>query len=310
MKRLRASRSQDSRQDADDTVMNLYYAMGGGLGHLTRARAFLENYDLENESLILTSSPFSNDKRVIGNFPVINVEKSFENDRAGFQKYLQYIVADFKIKRLFVDSFPFGIINEFVDFQFPENVEINYIARHLKWKNYANFTINKLPTFHQTYILEPLDTKHQEFINRFSKQQTKIELNYSHPTLNAEDKKIIKDISKKFPFWLIIHSGSNEEISELINFAEEMREIENTKVNLILISPEAVSFQKSNLFHFNFYPASVLFEPAERIFTACGFNAVEQTKFFRNKHFFIPFERRFDDQFERARRIREFSANP
>ena len=87
-----------------------------------------------------------------------------------------------------------------------------------------------------------------------------------------------------------------------------MREIEKVDVNLILISPDNLSVQKSvqkpNLFHFDIYPASVLFEQADKIFTACGFNAMQQTKDFRNKHHFIPFERRYDDQFERAKRFR------
>lgn len=50
------------------------------------------------------------------------------------------------------------------------------------------------------------------------------------------------------------------------------------------------------------YPASMLFESAERIFTACGFNVMKQTEHFRERHFFISFERRYDDQFKRAAR--------
>lgn len=109
--------------------MNLYYAMGGGLGHLTRTRAFLENQNLTDDSATLTSSPFADDKRVTGNFPVIKVDKSFEKKRAVFRNYLQNIFAEFNIKKLFIDLFPFGIINEFLDFHFPGDLEINYVAR-------------------------------------------------------------------------------------------------------------------------------------------------------------------------------------
>jgi hypothetical protein len=51
---------------------------------------------------------------------------------------------------------------------------------------------------------------------------------------------------------------------------------------------------------FNFYPAYPCFEKVHKIVTACGFNSMLQTKAFRHKHVFIPFERRFDNQYLRA----------
>jgi hypothetical protein len=53
--------------------------------------------------------------------------------------------------------------------------------------------------------------------------------------------------------------------------------------------------------HFNLFPVYPYFRQAGRIFTACGFNSMKQTKEFSYKHHFLPFRRRFDNQFLRAK---------
>ena len=286
--------------------MILYYAMGGGLGHLTRARAFLHTLGIENDSAtILTSSQFASDKRITDDFKVIQVDKSYENNVPEFRNYLKNIFTENNFKTLYIDSFPLGIIGEFAVFDFPENLEINYIARLLKWKNYSKFLKSKINHFKKTFILEPLENAHQNFINENSVEQINFELNYPEPVLNPEDEEVFNFIlNEKKPFWLIVHAGNQAETIELITFAAEMREIEKADVNLVLISPQKLSFYLYPFTQFNLYPACVLFKDAERIFTACGFNAMQQTKEFRAKHYFIPFDRRFDNQFARAKRFR------
>jgi hypothetical protein len=54
----------------------------------------------------------------------------------------------------------------------------------------------------------------------------------------------------------------------------------------------------------NLYPATPLLPLADRILTACGFNVMRQTAAYRQQHRFLPFPRRFDDQFLRAARHR------
>jgi hypothetical protein len=285
--------------------MNLYYAMGGGLGHLTRARAFLHTLNLQNNSVILTSSNFAADSRVTGDIPLITVEAVFEKDLKGFQQFLLKTLNDLRIETLFIDSFPFGIIGEFAGFDFPEKTEINYVARLLKWNVYSAPYPDKTIKFRKTFILEPLEPAHQTFINLSSQEQTEICLSYPTEQFSEKDEQIFQKILKeKNPFWLIVHAGSVEEINELIGFADEMRRIEKSSANMVLVSPNNLSLHRENVFHTNIYPASPLFKHARRIYTACGFNSMQQTRDFRDKHYFVPFERRFDDQFARAKRFR------
>lgn len=277
--------------------------MGGGLGHLTRAYSFLHTFSLIDSSFILTSSQFVDDKRVIGNCKIIQVNKKFEKDISLFQEFLHKTFTELNIKTIFLDSFPLGIIGEFADFDF-QDIEVNYVARLLRWNNYSQFIKTNNPKFAKTYLLETLETEHQKFIDENSASQTKLGLVYPKSNLSKQDKDLVQLIlDKQKPFWLIVHSGNEEEILELVNYAEEMREIENANVNLVLVSPN--KFNHPKLFQCDIYPASVLFDKAEKIFTACGFNSMNQLKHFRSKHNFIPFERRFDNQFLRAKRFRE-----
>ena len=279
--------------------MNLYYAIGGGLGHLTRAAAFLHQLQIENETAILASSKFAQDKRVVGEIEIIRVAENLASEREKYQKFLQKVLAENQIKKIFLDSFPVGIVGEFCGFDF-QNIKVNYIARLLKWDKYLPLTGNFDFIFEQTFVLETLENEHQKFIDNFSKSITDFVLNYPSPKLSEPEEKTFREIIKtRKPFWLIVHSGDAEELLELVSYANDIREIENSRAHLILISPNKINSDK--ILQYDFYPASVLFESAERIFTGCGFNVMNQLKKFRHKHFFLPFNRRYDDQFARAK---------
>ena len=58
--------------------MLLYYALGGGLGHLVRARAFLHTLGLDGEAALFTSSRFASDPRVTGGLRVVRVPEELD----------------------------------------------------------------------------------------------------------------------------------------------------------------------------------------------------------------------------------------
>ncbi len=118
--------------------MNLYYAIGGGLGHLTRARAFLETFGIEKETAILTASEFAKDKRIVGDIKIVEVSKSFALERDEYKDFLQKVLDEPEVKTLYLDSFPFGIQGEFNDLDLSKT-ELIYIARLLDWKYFLKF---------------------------------------------------------------------------------------------------------------------------------------------------------------------------
>ena len=282
-----------------ETSMNLYYAIGGGLGHLTRAAAFLHQQKIANKSLILTASLFAPDKRITGEIKTIFADENFVQNKKNYRDFLRKVLTENKIEKIFLDCFPVGIIGEFADFDF-QNIEVNYLARLLKWNKYFPLIKNSTILFEQTFILENLENEHQKFIDNSSKIQTDFVLNYPFLKLSKSDKNIIRGIIERHKsFWLVVHSGNAEECSELVSYAREKHKIESSETDLILISPNKI--KDKHLFQYNLYPASVLFEKAEKIFTGCGFNAMNQLKDFRHKHYFLPFSRRYDNQFARAK---------
>ena len=267
--------------------------MGGGLGHLTRACAFLQMLEIKKETAILTSSKFAFDKRVVGDLKIIHVNEDFSKNPKDYRAFLTQMLGEIKPHKIFFDVFPAGIIGEFTNFDFGKS-KVYYIARLMRWENYSQFLQDFSYKFEKTYILEELENEHFQFIKNNSKEIENFEPIYPK----------IESIEQINPFWLIVHSGDENETSELLKYAEEMREIERAEVDLLLISPQKIKLKLPYFIQKDIYPASMLFEFAGKIFTACGFNAMKQTENFRDKHFFIPFERRYDDQFKRAARLR------
>lgn len=279
--------------------MNIYYAIGGGLGHLTRARAFLRQMDIEKATAILTASKFAADKRVVGEIEIILLEKDLDKEKELFRFFLRRTLEKLNCEILYLDAFPFGILGELLEIEL-EGIEVNYVARLLKPDACPNADVSPSKKFATTFVVEELSAKHLEFINRNSLKTESLDLKYE--SLETGDQKLkIEIVRNHSPFWLIVHAGSASETNELIEYAKEIRGIEKANVELVLVSPNDFGFENT----YDFYPACDLFPHAEKIFSACGSNIIKQTEKFREKHLFVPFERQFDDQFLRAKIVRE-----
>ena len=67
--------------------MILYYALGGGLGHLARARKVIAALGLRDVA-VLTASRFASDPRVTGGLPLVSVPPSLGRNRPRFVSWL------------------------------------------------------------------------------------------------------------------------------------------------------------------------------------------------------------------------------
>jgi hypothetical protein len=209
---------------------------------------------------------------------------------------LEKLFKRFQPDELFIDAFPRGIVGEFSNLKFDPKLKINYVARLLNWTSYNAYLKGRGPYFDKTFILEPLEHSHLEWIKNNSTQIIEnFKLNYPVDGVDAE--MIENIIMRHSPFWIIVHSEPNKEIEYLISYAEQLREYEMAKVDLLLITPQK-NF-KAKIFCYDVYPVTPLFEHAEKIITTCGFNILQQTQLVRHKLHCIPFKRRFDNQFAR-----------
>jgi len=246
----------------------LYYAAGGGLGHVTRTRAFLHGAGLDGE--ILTSA---------------NVPEHVRHDLAAYRDWLRGLGAE----RIILDTFPAGLFHEFDDFELP--CTFDYVARYVVWPRYAPMV--KPPRFETTYVIEPLHEEQERFVFA-SSGRVERNVRLVHPPAGESAGRYTGHV-------LIVHSGDVDEVDELIDYAKLIAKAEGEELPIVVATQTAI--QRDDVIVVNDYPATHLAENARRIVTGAGFNCMRQ---FGGdpRHRAIPFPRRYDDQFLRAARYR------
>ncbi len=264
--------------------MVLYYALGGGLGHLTRARRVLSELGLRDRAAILTSSRFSRDPRVMGGIPVVAVPATLGRDRAAFARWLSEMLAALRPDELIVDSFPGGILGELCGLALPP---ARHVARRLRWPAYARRLSGELPRYEEAYVLEEL-----------------------HPSQGlALVGSAVRPLSLGFgevagvalvdgPHVLVVHSGSESELDALIEYATEVRDAGSV---IVVVSPRRPARLPSAAMWHDIYPVTPYLAAADLVVSAAGFNVMHELAGMRERHRAIPFPRPLDDQYWRAR---------
>ncbi len=275
--------------------MLLYYALGGGLGHLVRARAFLHTLGPATEATLFTSSRFADDHRVTGGLPVVRVPDSLGGDRAGLRALLEVTLAATRAARLVVDAFPAGLLGELAGWAPPPGLALWHVARLLRWDRYTSDASPLLPRYDVTFVVEPLHAEHRRALESASA---------SIRPLDLVDPPFPPPEPIEGPHVLVVHSGPDEETLDLVACARELAAAGGRDTRVVLASPSRPEALPESVEWRNAFPSTGLFPAAERIVAAAGFNAVRQTEPFRAKRFLVPYPRRFDDPFARAARVR------
>ncbi len=308
--------------------MVLYYAIGGGLGHLTRACAVWNTLKINlSEVLLLTASTHAHESYIPANVRVCKVEVHFQQkeNQQIYQDFLKRILIENKISAIYLDAFPLGIIKEWHflgDFLKENNlsVKIYYLARLLN-DNYFEDILQDNTTnlaYNTVFLLENLTSKNTDFIEKNAQNIEKLTLIYPNFSRNKQINKLsanfmvnLTDLPENY--WLIVHSEPLKEIEILLDFARKIAKKDNKKpffvVACALGMPDNLSenYQKNQLFDdknilwINYYPASDLFENAEKIFSGAGFNIIQQVKKYHKKLYLMPFKRKLDLQELRAK---------
>lgn len=199
-----------------------------------------------------------------------------------------------EITEIYIDTFPLGIIGELSFLK--TKIPVHLIGRNLKIQVYLSDLekrFGKLPDFPQfqsIYQMEEFSSEYYAFLNSYFSCPL-------HPfPYSPNIQKIDEVYSSGTPYYLVIHSGSSEELDYLVKYADQTMKVDKFDGKLIVIGRENLESQKTTL---KKYPAVEYFPEAKKIFTACGFNLLRELVAFRNKHICIPFPRRYDDQFFR-----------
>lgn len=286
--------------------MILYYAMGGGLGHLTRARAVVHTLGVREPVLLLTASPYASDSRIVGNLGVIRVPLAMEQDLPTYRAWLRALIVRLAPTAVYLDVFPAGIQCELCDGLLPAGLPVYHLARLLRWLHYSRNLAGTPPALSTTYLLEPLEPLHLACLRAWS--GTLEPLTLVDPPTPLPEPQIATVWESSCPLWLIVHAGGDDEIAELLAYAKTLARYKQADPLMMLIAPHRPDWLPPHIAHLACYPASTLFPLADTIITAGGFNAMRQTEPYRSKHHAMPVPRRFDNQF--ARVARRHAARP
>lgn len=284
--------------------MQLYYATGGGLGHLARASAFFYTQKHLNpqKTILLTASQYTQIGFLPNFYKCIQIPPFFQTDLASYISFLTNCLKENNIDRVYLDAFPVGILGEWSDLFTDFSLDFYYIARMLHWENYLPLLASKPIRFEKTFLIENILPMHQEFILQNSKSVEQITLQYPPQTLTKDVQNKINHTKKQGKnIWLIIHSEPKDEVITLLEYAQATARLRQQSPFFYLVSQVKLENLPSSVLQIDALPCEELFEQAELIFSACGFNLMQQLLPFRQKHLFLPFERKYDLQFERAK---------
>ncbi|MEC5386185.1 hypothetical protein VVD49_10640 [Uliginosibacterium sp. H3] len=281
----------------------LYYAFGGGLGHLTRARAVRHTLDLRGDFVVLSAaaSPHA--------APAEHwlAPAGIENDIPAFRAWIIESIQRFQPQRLFVDAFPAGILGELCDFPWPAGLDLVHVARILRWDNYAGLIRGALPRYVHCWQLEELSAEHHRTLDAISARIAPLTLEDPAEASHGDDLHAItrRWVALGKPVWLIVHAGPDTETAELLAYARECAATEQVAPHFAVVSPGIPLPGEPDIERIDLQPARTLFPFTARIVTACGFNSMRQAAAWRERHLCMPFARRFDDQFLRRKRFLE-----
>lgn len=296
--------------------MILYYAMGGGLGHLTRACAVWNTLKINlDEILLLTASTHAHEPYLPENVKVLQVETTMQQkeNQLIYQNFLKNILLENDISAIYLDAFPLGIIKEwrFLAVFLKENqlnIKIYYLARLLNDNYFDSIGLdNSENIFYDTvFLLENLTSKNMNYIEKKTKNIKNITLLYPKVVKNEKNIDFFGNLIGNLPkdYWLIVHSEPLNEIEILLDFAMQIAQKEGKKTFFVVICAVEISEKMTNndgnndknILWANYYPASDLFESAEKIFSAAGFNLMQQILPYYRKHYLMPFPRKLDLQ--------------
>ena len=202
------------------------YAMGGGLGHLSRARRVLQALGCApGEAVILSASPLACGSECGPD--IVPVPRRLARSRTEFAAWLKKTLRALAPSKVVVDAFPLGILGELADPRVLPEVPLYHVARLLKWKAYRDAFAGTPRRYDTTLAVEPLTARHEEFLGSHSGVLHSMDLPYQ-PEPTKEN-----PFGKK-PVWLVVHSGPAAEIHALLDLAFGKAKSENVAPQFVV----------------------------------------------------------------------------
>jgi len=269
--------------------MILYYALGGGLGHVARSFALIHHAPepLRSRIRLLVSTKSALVALPHSPCPMDTVPEEAMADRKAYGRFLDDYFGRHDFSSMVIDTFPFGLLGE-LKLPAPDLPRV-LIGRYLRWDAYCERCggMEGAVWPRAAVMIEDQEEAYLEAIERNSRV-----INAPWPVSLASGAGAIPPADK--PAFCVAHSGPAEETRLLVEKAKAImagRGIEGLPEVFI---PERGLFPlEHHLSHFSDVVAGAGY-------AACAAAAV--LKGLRRYHLH-PFPRRFDDQALRLRRL-------
>ncbi|HCH62229.1 MAG: hypothetical protein CL927_11885 [Deltaproteobacteria bacterium] len=271
-------------------MTNLLYAVGTGLGHLVRARAFAHGHGIPLH--VFTTHPHAS--MVLGAVPHTVVPDALRQDGAALRAALDQTIATQQAQQVILDVFPAGIRGELRGFT-PPNGTVSLLARRLRTP-----PDDGGPPIATAYLCEHLDDWQHQWLTQRSVHQVPARLVDPPATLPSALDRWLDDAQG--PLWAVVHSGPQAELELLIHHARDDAFARGQSPTLLVIHPSSAPIPGATTL--NIHPAWPLFSRVDRVVGGAGFNLVRQCLAAGVDFLPIPLPRRFDDQPGRARAFR------
>jgi len=170
---------------------------------------------------------------------------------------------------------------------------MDHVARILRLDEYRRAVTEEMPRFETTWIVEELAEEHEAFVRAQSQNVAALDLILVPSSPVASES-----------FWLVVHSGPEDEVTELVEYAANLRDLTTDRPERILVASRCSVTLPNGFELTDEYPVTHLYPSAASIISAAGFNVMCETAAWAGKHHVVPFPRRFDDQYFRAARRR------
>ena len=266
------------------------------MGHLARTTAFFYTQNIDfRKAIILTTNPLA--QEVFKETPTIFMPLHLQENTIECAEFIANIIKLYAVQEVYIDSFPVGILGELQNVDFSK-VRVFYLARLLNWQKYRTLFQNINYVFEKVWICEDLHAPHQDFIQKNAKSISNITLTYPpEPFIDLRQYFQLKN-----ELWLIIHSQPKGEVEDLYTYAKWVLDWKGSMADFVIISAcRDLDIDAPNVYYFNTSAAYMYLPQADKIFTAAGFNLLQQAAPYKEKHYVMPFQRGFDLQFERAK---------
>ncbi|GAA0189475.1 hypothetical protein GCM10009122_49790 [Fulvivirga kasyanovii] len=270
--------------------MIIFYGFGGGFGHLSRIKTFIDNFGIERPYKVLTNNRSAFQLFEEKHIAFLPADHDFE--AGSLRKWLTGVIREYSPGEFYIDTFPCGLLGELSDDLFA-GITVNYLCRRLRWHKYQPLISQHPPHIDCAYVFEPLEPEHDNYVKN-AVSVKRVEMIFPAPNIKPE---ALGHLSQ--PVWLVVHTTHQDEIEVLTDHAIDLAKMEGTQPQVVVLCDQHANVPEGvKLLHgekpIDWYPH------VEKIFTAAGFNTWYQLKPWRNRHVAIPFPRKFDDQFWRA----------